>query len=123
MTFTEERVLEYLHKWCLGAAAARTQEMIARHLREAGLAGTTPRDIRDAVAALSLQGKRVGTSSAGCFVCMTVQDFRVGHRTLYGRELTQRRRRRRFHQTFREFIGGQGLLPFAEVEAGLEVKP
>ncbi|MCX5671209.1 MAG: hypothetical protein NTU94_07830 [Planctomycetota bacterium] len=123
MTFTEQRVLEYLDKWCRGAAAARTQETIARHLREAGLDACTARDVRDAVAALTLAHKRVGTCSTGCFLCVSVADFRVAHRMLFGRELTQRKRRRALHETFRRFIGGQQLLPFAAAEAGLEAQP
>jgi hypothetical protein len=123
VTLTEEKVLAYLEEWCRGAAAARPQQTIARHLREAGLAGTTDRDVREAVAGLVLAGKRVGSGPRGCFICESVRDFRVAHRTLYSRELTQRRRRRRFHQSFRDFTAGQGLLPFAAAEAGLEVKP
>jgi len=123
VSLTEDKVLAYLEEWCRGAAAARTQEMIARHLREAGLAACTARDVRDAVATLTLAHKPVGTCSTGCFLCLTVADFRVAHRMLFGRELTQRKRRRALHETFRRFIGGQQLLPFAAAEAGLEVEP
>ena len=120
MNLTEACVLGYLHKWCCGAAAARSQETIARHLREAGLAGTTARDVRDAAAALALGRWPVGTSSAGCFLCVTARDFRVAYRNLYGRLIAQAKRCRVFKETARAALSGQRALDFAEGQCAFE---
>lgn len=62
-------VLGYLCKHCAGAAAARPESRIARDLQALGVTAA-PRDVREAVAALSLQGRPVRTSDRGAFLCL-----------------------------------------------------
>lgn len=106
MNGLEAVILGYLHKWCRGVDGARPQATIAQHLQMLGLAQTSARDVRDAIAALRLEGWPVGTSPAGCFLCIEARDFRVAYRNLYGRlgpKLTNSR-----------------ILEFYEAEARLE---
>jgi hypothetical protein len=60
-------VLGYLCKHCAGAAAARSEARIARDLQALGVAAA-PGDVREAVAALSLQGRPARTSDRGAFL-------------------------------------------------------
>lgn len=62
-------LLGYLLKYYHGEAAARTQDRIAHDLQALGVVAA-PRDVREAVAALSLQGRPVGTSGRGAFLCL-----------------------------------------------------
>jgi hypothetical protein len=116
----EAVTLGYLRKWCHGVGGARPQATIAQHLRSLGLAQTTPRDVREAVAALSLQGWPVGTSPAGCFLCIEGRDFRVAYRNLYGRLREQAKRCRAFKATARAALSGQRRFDFTDAEARLE---
>lgn len=120
MNGLEAVTLGYLRKWCRGVGGARPQATIAQHLRSLGLAQTTPRDVREAVAALSLAGWPVGTSPAGCFLCIEGRDFRAGYRNLYGRLREQAKRCRVFKSTARRVLSGQQHFDYAEASACLE---
>jgi len=120
VTITETLLLGYLDKWCRGVRAARPQAMIAQHLQALGLAQTNARDVRDAVSALSLAGWPVGTSPAGCFLCLEARDFRVAYRNLYGRLREQAKRCRAFKATARRVLSGQQHFDYAAASARLE---
>lgn len=120
MTGREAAVLGYLHKWCRGVLAARPQAMIARHLQTLGLVQMQARDVREAVAALSLEGWPVGTSPAGCFLCIEGRDFRAAYRNLYGRLREQAKRCRVFKATAREYLAGQRRFDFSPALTRLE---
>lgn len=118
-------LLGYLRRYCAGEAAARTQDRIAGDLKTLGIYATS-RDVREAVSALGLAGRPVGTSVQGAFICVSVRDWRRAYRTLYSHLRTQGRRCRRFRQTFREASNGQRCFDFAEAEnlfAEIEAAP
>jgi hypothetical protein len=117
MTGFEAAVLGYLHKWCRGVLGARPQATIAQHLQMLGLAQTSARDVREAVAALSMEGWPVGTSPTGCFICLEGRDFRAAYRNLYGRLREQAKRCRTFKTTAREYLAGQRRFDFAPAAA------
>lgn len=121
-------ILGYLHRYCRGAAAARTQERIARDLRALGL-DVRPRDVRDGLAVLVDGGWPVGTTCGtppGAFLCRTPDDFKMGYRNLAVRFLAQARRARAFKRLARETLAGQGTFDFGEARerfADLERAP
>ena len=119
MTGLQAAVLGYLNKWCRGVLGARPQATIAQHLQMLGLAQTQARNVREAVAALSLEGWNVGTNAAGCFLCLEARDFRAAYRNLYGRLREQAKRCRTFKATAREYLSGQRHYDFAPVAARL----
>jgi len=118
-------ILGYLRKNCGGHAAARTEARIARDLQDLGLAAE-PRDVREAVASLSLAGWPVATDGHGCFICVEPRDWRRGYRNLYTRLRTQAKRCRKFKANYREAVNGQRRFDFAEAAqryADLEQAP
>jgi len=116
----------YLARYCRGFDQARPQARIAVDLRDLGLTAST-RDVRDAIAALRLEGAPIGTSSGGgCFLCLTGPDFRVAYANLYRRLRTQAKGCRAFKRTARRALSGQRVFDFAEGQnllAELEAAP
>jgi hypothetical protein len=115
----EALVLGFLAKHARGRERPVTQGRIAAHLRSLGVNVDT-RAVRDAMAAVSLRGEPVGTSSGGgCFLCMDRPDFLLAYRNLYGRLRTQAKRCDRFKETARAALSGQRTFDFAEAESAL----
>lgn len=108
MTILETTLLGYLIKYCRGRTAARTQARIAGDLASASGLDVRPRDVRDALGALALAGRPVGTSTRGAFWCVDAGDFAAATRHLTHRLDRQGQRARRLQTTARESLSGQG---------------
>jgi hypothetical protein len=115
----EALVLGFLAKHARGRERGMTQGCIAARLGALGME-VDVRAVRDALAALTLRGEPVGTSSGGgCFLCVKRADFLLAYRNLYGRLQTQSKRCDRFKQTARAALSGQRTFNFAAAESAL----